>query len=103
MNQRLDREHERKYVLPSAGVTYRWSRLLRFLIVLSVVVSGFAIGFVSGRHFGPPRIPYCQFAPDVIIGNGDYDRETGYWSEYDCVSEVAFSDHNDVNRKSGTK
>lgn len=49
----------------------------------------------------PPRIPLCLYAPDVIIGNGEYNRETGFWSEYHCVSELAFGDRHYVDRKSG--
>lgn len=49
----------------------------------------------------PPAIPRCDYALDAIIGNGEYDAQSGYWSEYDCVSESAFSDHGTANRKSG--
>lgn len=77
---------ERSYILLSAGIDRKPSRHAAwFLLILALSVAGYLAGFAFGKWISIPRIPRCQFAPDVIIGSGDYDSETGYWSEYDCV------------------
>lgn len=76
MSQRLDRQNERRYLMLPEGP------LLSFYavgaILAAVLITGFAIGFLLARYSSPPRIPHCTCAPDVIIGNGEYNSETGY-------------------------
>lgn len=94
---------DRKYILSGdrleTDLTERQLLKMAWRLALIVLISTSA-GAAIGYYWGPSRIPRCTYAPDVIIGNGEYDSDTGYWSEYDCISESAFSDHNTVNRKS---
>lgn len=63
----------------------------RRIITLTV-----AVGLVVGSVFTyiiiwsigiNPNIPKCPNAGDVIIGDGNYNSNTGYWSEYHCISD----------------
>lgn len=81
---------------------------LKQRIVISIICLLAGLGLSSivrsviDYYIPPPsRIPLCLYAPDVIIGSGEYNPETGFWSEYDCVSEAAFVDSDYVDRKSG--
>lgn len=70
-------------------------------LLIAAVLSLFAVMILWSNESIPPFIPSCLRATDVIVGNGEYNPQTGYWSEYHCVSEMAFGDSGYVDRKSG--
>lgn len=61
---------------------------LIFVASLFLIVSFWLWGAINYKP--KPKMPQCPYPDDVIIGNGEYDSDSLYWSEYHCVSEQGF-------------